>query len=791
MKRVSLDGDWELFFVPQRGSCVTHPDGLPASGIRRVPARVPGNVELDLMRAGVIPDPFYADNTRLLWPYEAYEWWYVREFQAPADGQGDAWDLVFGGLDTFATAWLNGLEVGRSANMFVEQRFDVSAALRPGGANRIAVRLQSPLEHARLRRYDASAMSWERREEGLFVRKAPHMWGWDIMPRAVSAGIWRPVWLEEHPATAIERMYYWTAEVNADGAVLGVRFQFRTGEPLLDGFTMRFRGTCGAHSFETEWPVEFVAGGCHIRVPGARLWWPRGYGEPDLYTVRAELCRHGEVLAERTDRVGIRRIVADRTEEGGAAAPPSAAGPRPARLDCAPDPESHFAFYVNGQPVMVKGSNWVPLDAFHSRDAERLDEAVGLLDDLGCNMVRCWGGNVYEDHRFFDLCDEKGIMVWQDFAFACCTYPQTEDFLAEVGREVQSVVEKLRNHASLAIWCGDNEVDMYHLAEGLAPDSNRITRQVIPRVLHRCDPHRAYVPSSPYVPAAVSGGPDPWHRTPEQHLWGPRGYFKAPFYMQHSAHFIGEIGYHGCPNVSSIKRFISPGKLWPWKDNEEWQVHSVYHWRHKPIHRYRIELMANQVRELFGAVPDDLETFALASQITQAEAKKFFIESTRLRKWQTSGILWWNALDGWPQFSDAVVDYYLGKKLAYHYIRRVQQPVCVIIGEPDSDEQMPIVISNDSLRSAAVRYEVRDAETGEVAASDSFEVPANQNWQVGRIRFRADQKRLDLIRWEVGGEAFGNHYVAGGRPWDLAHYRAWLPAIAALPRPFEAGSVAR
>lgn len=792
MTHIPLDGDWQLVHFPEAERQVAHPDDLASVGMTPIPARVPGNVELDLMRAGALPDPFYGDNIRRLQPYESHEWWYTREFVIPKQAAGQHWDLVFAGLDTLATVWVNGIEVGRAANMLIEHRFDVTQVLKAGELNRVAVRLGSALNHARRFHYDALSRSWEHREEGLFIRKAPHVWGWDIMPRAVSAGIWRPVWLEVRPATAIEQLYYWTADVHSGGATLGVRFRFRAEAPTLEGFSMRFRGVCANHAFEFEWPVEFVAGGCRIPVPGARLWWPKGYGDPNLYAVTAQLCQNDRVLAERVDRVGLRKLLLARTETAGGAWSPEAAGEGTRRVDMPPDPDSHFVFTINGEPIMVKGANWVPLDAFHSRDAERVERVVALFDDLGCNMIRCWGGNVYEDHRFFDLCDERGILVWQDFAFACCRYPQTEEFLAQVRKEVQAVVEKLRNHPSLALWCGDNEIDMTYVADGLSPEQNRLTREVIPQVVHRCDPHRAYVPSSPYVPPSVAGRPDVWRQTPEQHLWGPRGYFKSPFYAQHSAHFIGEIGYHGCPNASSIHRFVSPEKLWPWQDNDEWQVHSVYHWRHKAIDRDRIQLMANQVQELFETVPEDLETFALASQIVQAEAKKFFIESTRLRRWRTSGILWWNVIDGWPQFSDAVVDYYFGRKLAYHYIWRVQRPVCVMVGEPGPGKYLPIVIGNDSREPAEVRYRVWDADSAETMAEGTFAAPANQNWQVSRIRTYASDRRLYLVAWEVNdGEEFGNHYLAGSPPFSLERYRAWLPSIAALPRPFDPDEVAR
>ena len=381
---------------------------------------------------------------------------------------------------------------------------------------------------------------------------------------------------------------------------------------------------------------------------------------------------------------------------------------------------------------------------------------------------------------FFGRCDELGLMVWQDFAYACCRYPQTEDFLARVRQEAEAIIEKLRNHPSLVIWCGDNEVDQAYISDGLSPEQNRLTREVLPQTAYRCDPYRAYIPSSPHVSPAAAAEADPGRATPEQHLWGPRGYYKSPFYTEHRAGFIGEIGYHGCPNVSSIRRFISTERLWPYENNPEWQTHSVYHWLSpEAFDRDRITLMANQVRELFGEIPDTLDGFALASQIVQAEAKKFFIESTRLRKWRTSGILWWNVLDGWPQFSDAVVDYYFGVKLAYHYIRRVQQPVCVMIGEPGPGKYLPIVIGNDSLRDATVSYRVWE-HGGETLAEGTAYAPANQNWQVSRVRTFAGDRRLLLMVWEIDGTRFGNHYVVGMPPLSFGQYRDWLTAIAAL-----------
>ena len=765
--RIDLNGVWILYHFQEGELEAPGPAALEALGLSGIPAQVPGNVELDLVRAGELPDPFFGENIRRLRALESHEWWYVRRFSLPDLSQGAIWDLVFEGLDTLATVWMNGVNVGQAENMLVEQRFRVSEQLR-AGENILTVRLASAYNAALHQDYDASMMSWERREEGLHLRKAPHVWGWDILPRAVSAGIWKPVYLEPVANHAIEQLYFWTREIQEHGAVIGMRFQLRTSLPELDGCVLQFHGKCDEHGFDFDWPIEFIAGGCAIPVREARLWWPHDYGRPDLYTITTRLLQRGEVLAERVDRVGIRKLVVERTELAGRPWQPPVLESLPARYDTVPDPTSHFVIRVNDVPIMVKGSNWVPLDAFHSRDTGRLDQAFRLAVEMGCNFLRCWGGNVYGEDRFFDLCDENGILVWQDFAFACCRYPQDEIFLEKVRLEAEAVVKRLRNHACLALWCGDNEIDMAYLSDGLLPSHNRITREVLPRVVHRMDPFRHYVPSSPYAPPEIIPGPDAWRFTPEQHLWGPRGYYKSDFYTKHSAHFIGEMGYHGCPSVESIQKFISPDSLWPWENNAEWQVHAVYHWQHDAIERDRIALMANQVRALFGEVPENLNDFVFASQATQAEALKFFIESTRLRKWSTSGILWWNVLDGWPQFSDAVVDYFFDKKMAYTYIQRVQVPICLIVGEAGADGIHPLVLSNDSQEDVKVNWVVR--VENDIIDAGEIMLPANQNWQVARLA-AGKQPRLLRLEWETGSLSFTSHCLEAQPPLSLAWYR--------------------
>ena len=446
-----------------------------------------------------------------------------------------------------------------------------------------------------------------------------------------------------------------------------------------------------------------------------------------------------------------------------------------------PDERGKFCFVVNGEKIFVRGTNWVPLDALHSRDAAQYESAIKLVTDANCNMIRCWGGNVYEDTRFFDLCDENGIMVWQDFAMGCAFYPQRDDFLDQFREEVTSVVLKLRNHASLALWAGNNEDDANLFWSRLQPfhlDPNRdqVSRHVIPEVLYEFDGTRPYLPSSPYYSEAVWEKGSLEQYLPENHLWGPRGYYKDKFYTTAPCTFVSEIGYHGCPNRSSLEKMMTAEGLYPWTEGRQWNDE----WITKSTRRFvawgptmdRNNLMLNQVNILFGSVPDDLDEFVFASQSVQAEAMKYFVEMWRGRKFERTGIIWWNVRDGWPIISDAVVDYYGSKKLAYYFLSNVQKNVCVFVNDP-VDGAYPLVAVNDTRHPAEGTVTVTDVATGREVFKGSYRVGANGRETIARLPVLEGQGML-LIRYEADGERFGNHYLYGEPPYDLKEYRNWL-----------------
>jgi beta-mannosidase len=266
---------------------------------------------------------------------------------------------------------------------------------------------------------------------------------------------------------------------------------------------------------------------------------------------------------------------------------------------------------------------------------------------------------------------------------------------------------------------------------------------------------------------------------PEQHLWGPREDFKGRFYTGSGAHFVSEIGYHGCPARRSLEAMMDREHLWPWQDNDQWLTHATRPHPAATGFDYRIPLMARQIAVLFETVPENLDDFVLASQISQAEAKKFFIEWFRAGKWRRTGILWWNLLDGWPIISDAVVDHFGRRKLAYHYIRRAQADVCAMVGEP-VEGLHPVVVVNDTLQDAHLALTVRDLDTGRTLLEAGSPVGANDKAVAGRLAVSA-KPAIWLLEWNCAGSRGQNHYLAGPRPFRLADYRRWLEQMGLGP----------
>ena len=725
-------------------------------------AEVPGDFLRELWKSGVLPDPYFGTNA---WEYQKYEWthvWYYRTFTVES-GNLDRMAFDFAGLDTLTEIYLNGELIGKTDNMFIPHRVPAKGVRR--GRNELVIHFIPVMVAAREKRLPVMCHTLFYSFEALYTRKPMHSYGWDIMPRILSCGIWKPVTLVEEAKDSIDELFLFTLSADPERRSARVRIYFALNLEADDPreYRIEIDGACGESRFREECcPRHTEYTRLAFRMNDCHLWWPKNQGEQALYDVTARLW-HGDTLVDtKKTKLGIRTVTLSRT-------------------DAMHGDEGDFTFRVNGRPIFCMGTNWVPLSPFHCEDAARLPRALALLDDSGCNMVRVWGGSVYPDDAFYDFCDEHGILVWQDFAMACAVYPRDADFCRAIEEEATAVVKRLRQHPSLALWAGDNECDA--TCEGWNgyrrdPNDNILTRQILPEVVRTHDFTREYLPSSPYI------SPESYAKrlpTPEAHLWGPRRWFKDDDYEKAPCCFASEIGYHGCPSVRSLKKIIGEDHLWPIENEQgeidlHWLAHTTEAQADGELaYRYRARLHPAQVKLMFGALPDNIETYSAMSQISQAEALKHFIELFRTQKWRRTGILWWNLLDGWPQVSDAAVGYDFEPKLAYYYIKRVQTPVCLMFTEP-KDGKITLVAANDTDREATVSYRVSRASDGKLLTAGTLTVPANENAAASQCDADPDAYRMYLVEWELDGKTFRNHFCTGMMGMSYEAYRADLAA---------------
>ncbi len=786
-KKIMLDGEWRLYYAENRHikavlskSEPICEKGLMGLGLPYVTAQVPGNFELDFLRAGIIDEPFYGCNTIELQKFENLHLFYVRKIKLSHIKPSSV--LCFEGVDTIADIFVNGAFVGHTDNMLIP--FELPTSNLHIGENEIVVHITPAHIAARDYPLPVGCTHQQFGYDSVAIRKAPHMYSWDIMPRALSGGIWRSCYIKEPCEERIDELFVWTHELSCDysHAAFGFFWNIRVSEDFLSEYRLKFQGECDESKFETTITPLHTSGKTIIGIDCPKLWFPKNYGDPNLYSITVTLYHGEQPVNEYKLSSGLRTARLCHTST------------------TTPDGDGEFVFLINGQKVFWQGTNWVPVDAYHSRDRERLPQILPMLNDLGCNCVRCWGGNVYEDDIFYDFCDRNGIMVWQDFAHACGINPSTDEYSARFAHEAEAVVKRLRNHSSIVMWAGDNEVDLCYEWSGGSilrdPNTNLLTRRIIPEVLAMHDFTRPYLPSSPYIDEkafeALSKGMGTI--TPEHHLWGPRDYFKSDYYKNAICHFASETGYHGCPSPESLSRFIRPEQLWHWQKypdipnkvkipKDDWVCHAACSATEDlDVNYTRISLMSNQVKVMFkdfrqNEAGEGLYRFAMASQISQAEAKKYFIERFRMAKWRRTGIIWWNLIDGWPQISDAVVDYYGTKKLAYHYIKTSQLPLCLMVDEPLNGVSSLRAVS-DLQEPTRISYRLRDIDSDKVYSEGELTIPQNSVCELASLTLPSEGRFL-IIEWEYstpnGNNISGkNHYVTSLKDMELDTYLDWM-----------------
>ncbi len=688
MNRQELHDGWRI-------EAVSGPVPDPVRG-RALPATVPGSAHLDLLAAGLIDDP-YLDTAEagVAWMHRA-GWRYTLEFESSAPAPAERTDLVFDGLDTVATVTLNGRQLGRAANMHRTHRFDVRGALRDG-PNTLIVEIASALTHAEAVEAELGWRDHAYASPFNMIRKMACSFGWDWGPDLQTAGIWKPVRLERWTTARLAAVRP-LVTVDEDGTG---RVTVHTDVEHAGGSGQRLELVVSipAENRTARAVVEpgATGGTVTLTVPDVRLWWPAGYGDHPLYDLEASLAEAGTAIDAYRRRIGFRTITVD-TAPDGIGTP--------------------FTFVVNGTPVFAKGANWIPDDHFLTRiTRDRLARRVGQALGANLNLLRVWGGGIYETEDFYDVCDERGVLVWQDFPFACASYPEEEPLWTEVEAEARENVARLTPHASLALWNGNNE-NLWGFADWGWPDQLdgrtwglKYYTELLPAIVAELDPTRHYAPGSPYSPGEVHPN-DPDHGT--RHEWEVWNRIDYTHYRDHIPRFCSEFGFQGPPTWATLTRWIHDDPLTPT---------SPAFLRHQKAEDGNGKLDRGLAAHL--PRPEAFPDWHWATQLNQARAVAFGIE--HFRSWwpRTAGAVVWQLNDCWPVTSWAAIDSDERPKPLWYALKHAFAPRLLTVQPRDGEDVVIAVNDTATPWSGDLELETRTV-AGQVTGRRTlrFTVPA-------------------------------------------------------------------
>lgn len=628
-------------------------------------ARVPGTVHQDLLDHGRLPDPFYGMNEQKVQWVEKEDWLYRTVFTVTADQlKSDAAWLTFEGLDTYADVYLNGSLLLKADNMFVGHKLAVKDVLREG-ENRLMIRFRSPVEET-APQWDTDGFNYpadndhSEKRMSVYTRKAPYSYGWDWGIRLATSGIWRPVKLTFCNGAAIDDFFVRQQEVTEQVAKVDNQLEINNVTTTPKEAQVKVVYAYGEQADTLTRTVVLQPGKNSLSMPAwiekPHLWMPNGWGDPVLYTFTATVSVDGKEVASREEAIGLRsiRVVMEDDKDG-----------------------KSFYFEVNGKPMFAKGSNYIPGDALlPNMTGERYARLFEDIRAANMNMVRVWGGGIYEDDRFYEEADRNGILVWQDFIFACTTYPHDPTFLKRVSEEAVYNMRRLRNHASLAMWCGNNEIyegmrywgwkDKYSpvVWKEMTEGYDVLFRQLLPELVEANDPGRFYMHGSPYE--ANWGRPESW-KIADSHNWGT-WYGQKPFESLDTEipRFMSEYGFQAFPEMKTIRMFASP---------EDYELESPVMNAHQKASIGNFLIKKTMV--LYYKVPEKFEDLIYAGLILQGQGMRHGIEAHRRHRPYCMGSLPWQLNDSWPVVSWSSIDYYGNWKAMHYQIRRAFAPVLV------------------------------------------------------------------------------------------------------------------
>ena len=670
-----------------------------------LPAHVPGCVYTDLMTLDMIPDPYFADNEKEVQWIEKEDWEYRTTFNADsALFYSNCVNIVFEGLDTYADIYVNNFLVGSTNNMFRKWRFDLKKHIGKG-SNSLRVYFHSPVKKDKT---EAEKLPYTLPDERVFSRKAPYQSGWDWGPRLVTSGIWKDVRIESCNFFKFEDIRINSYKISEDKADLFAEVELKATHAMtieLELFDKKKNRKLSSYTTEVVEGHNSFAWNFEIKKP--KLWWPHNMGTPYLYDLELRAI-NDDVATDTIISIGLRSIeLVQKKDSVGVG----------------------FAFRVNGKELFAKGANYIPQDNFpHRVENSTYENLIENTIAANMNMLRVWGGGIYENDIFYDLCDKHGVLVWQDFMYACAMYPGDLAFLDNAKEEATQAIKRIRNHACLALWCGNNEVDNgwkdwgWQKALGYSnADSTtiynhykKLFEEILPELVLEFDENTPYWPSSPQY----GWGHKECNTHGDSHYWGV-WWGKEPFevYEEKVGRFMSEYGFQAYPDYQTVRTFCSADDLYMFSDELK------NHQKHPTGNETITEYMDREY-----PVSDSLFVFTYLSQILQADGIATAIEAHRRAMPHCMGTLYWQLNDCWPVVSWSSVDYF-GRWKALHYkARDLYKNYMLSVSQ--SDSLVDIFVVSDSIKDikAELQVDVMDFNGNSLFAETiELNVPSNRS----------------------------------------------------------------
>lgn len=706
---------------------------------KSLPADVTGSVHTGLMKNGIIGDPFYRTNEADLQWIGEKDWIYERTFTVDNKLlKNQNVELVFEGLDTFADVFLNGTLVLSADNMHRTWRINCKNLLK-AGENNLCIFFHNVMDKGvELKKAgkipffqfpNNDQIEYSKRISTL-VRKAGYHFGWDWGPRFLTSGIWKDVYIEVWNNVRIDGAHLFTAKLEDNKAFMTVNLDLLSASNGAVDLLLQFDGRQVVKK-----PVKLNKGlnksTFEFEVENPKLWWSNGLGNPHLYSVSITLSNKNRILDQKDFRTGIRtvRVVHEPDKFG-----------------------KNFYVELNGTPVFMKGANYIPNDIFLNRVTPQTYEYIlSSAANANMNMIRVWGGGVFEDKQFYGLCDSLGLLVWQDMLFACGTYPGDEAFLSSVKHEVIDNVKRIRNHPSIALYCGNNEVEVAYYQwdwqKKLNLEQQKIQEQymrqlfyqTIPNAIYSVDPTRYYHPTSPNT-----GYNNISHLYGDMHDWSV-WHGMAPFetYNYDVPRFMSEYGFQSYPEFSTVKTFTIP---------EDWYLESEVMQAHQRCMAddlndkgYGNRLIKHYMDQYYHQ-PNSFEGYLYVSQLLQAKGVKMAVEAHRRNMPLCMGTLYWQLNDCWPVASWASIDYE-GKWKALHYTVREAYRDLLVAPFMEADTFRVYMVS-DRLKSATGALNISlmtlDGEIIKVESKQDVKVEGASSQIVFQQCFRSLVEGADL-----------------------------------------------